>query len=73
VNQLWEATFEGLPPKDCSWRFKAASKDEAEAIALRRFREHPVWSARYPTPPPVEVRQVPSPEARIPHNDAPGF
>ena len=67
MKQLWQATFQtdGV----CEWRFMAASKQEAEAIANEKFRSHPYWSARYSTPPPCELRQVPRPAARELHGD----
>jgi hypothetical protein len=68
MKQLWQATFK-VTDGVCQWRFKAASKEEAEEMADAKFRSHPEWSARYPTPPPCEVRQVPSPTASTPHAD----
>lgn len=67
MNQLWEANFQvdGI----CKWNFYAANKKEAEEKADARFRADPYWSARYPVPPPCEVRQVPRPAARDPHDD----
>ena len=69
MKQLWEATFQ-VTDGICQWRFKAASKQEAEELATAMFRDDPVWSARYPVTPKCDLKQVPSPTARSPHTDA---